>query len=516
VVCDRHQHTTGQGHINPTGKGHTTGGVVPKVDNKKYAVVHKDYVLDYTSPLQNVIMETESGDGGLTYRYSYGLQKENVVIYGIPNGAGSLLQKQTYPGGAQNIVKLYYHKDRLGSTDYLTDNIAGKVTSYATYDDFGELTAKAIVKMGVRMLDLVQEYTGHPFDQVLGLYYAKARMYDAQDRRFVAVDPVKGVITIPTTLVQYTYVLDNPIIYVDLLGLAVNPYDLIDWSKVRFITVGGVVRYSAIDIFKQLNGLVTDYSGTTGDVQLTYTYDSKSLILNYNVNNVPKNVFGSKINNRTFTGRLKAIKDRKDMTGAASSRDASLLYNSTTVWIDRETIKSYFQVVWCDSTIIDKQKYVMTYDELQKLSDSLEPFTGEKAFNDYVFTIIRNFCSINGYNWDTLSSTFRIAKGTHTAMAIGFVAGGVLLTWTGVSKVTSTAAALLGLGITLSVPDAGNYRIDIIVTEAVTSIGSGYPYDYYQLVAMNNNWDGDWDGKFVSYSGTLTNIMGPSTESYFI
>ncbi|MDR0296282.1 MAG: hypothetical protein LBH91_08965, partial [Prevotellaceae bacterium] len=150
VVCDRHTNTTGQGHINPTGKGHTTGGtmggVVPKVDNKKYAIVHKDYVLDYTSPLQNVIMETESGDGGLTYHYSYGLQKENVVIYGIPNGAGSLLQKQTYPGGAQNIVKLYYHKDRLGSTDYLTDNIAGKVTSYATYDDFGELTAKAIVK----------------------------------------------------------------------------------------------------------------------------------------------------------------------------------------------------------------------------------------------------------------------------------------------------------------------------------------------------------------------------------
>ena len=119
VVCDRHSNVTGNGHINPTGKGHTTGGTngatMPKIDNKKYAVVHKDYVLDYTSPLQNVLMETESGDSGLTYRYTYGLQKENVVIYGIPNGAGSLLQKQTYPNGAQNIVKLYYHQDRLGS-----------------------------------------------------------------------------------------------------------------------------------------------------------------------------------------------------------------------------------------------------------------------------------------------------------------------------------------------------------------------------------------------------------------
>jgi RHS repeat-associated protein len=229
VVCDRHTNTSGQGHINPTGKGHTTGGttggIVPKVDNKKYAVVHKDYTIDYTSPLQHVIMESESGDGGLAYRYSYGLQKENVVIYGIPNGAGSLLQKQNYPSlnKAENIVKLYYHQDCLGSTDYLTDNIAGKVTSYTTYDDFGELTAKAIVKMGVRMLDLVQEYTGHLFDQVLGLYYAKARMYDAQGWRFMAADLVAGNLRNSLTLNKYLYVLDNPLLYVDPFGL--EPFD---------------------------------------------------------------------------------------------------------------------------------------------------------------------------------------------------------------------------------------------------------------------------------------------------
>ena len=45
VVCDRHRHTTGQGHINPTGNGHTTGGtaggITPSID-KHQAVVHKD------------------------------------------------------------------------------------------------------------------------------------------------------------------------------------------------------------------------------------------------------------------------------------------------------------------------------------------------------------------------------------------------------------------------------------------------------------------------------------------
>ena len=65
--------------------------------------------------------------------------------------------------------------------------------------------------MGVRELDLVQDYTGHAYDMVLGIYYAKARMYDADDRRFMAVDPIKGYIANPATLVQYVYCLNNPI-----------------------------------------------------------------------------------------------------------------------------------------------------------------------------------------------------------------------------------------------------------------------------------------------------------------
>ena len=65
------------------------------------------------------------------------------------------MQGYTYPAaGTANVVKLYYHRDRLGSADYLTDNISGKVTSYLTYDDWGALTAKAVLKMGVHELDL--------------------------------------------------------------------------------------------------------------------------------------------------------------------------------------------------------------------------------------------------------------------------------------------------------------------------------------------------------------------------
>ena len=51
------------------------------------------------------------------------------------------------------------------------------------------------------------------------MYYAKARFYSADDKRFVAMDPIKGSITDPLSLVSYLYCVNNPLRYVDPLGL---------------------------------------------------------------------------------------------------------------------------------------------------------------------------------------------------------------------------------------------------------------------------------------------------------
>ncbi|MCL1835606.1 MAG: hypothetical protein FWG48_05540 [Oscillospiraceae bacterium] len=56
-------------------------------------------------------------------------------------------QTYTYPNGSADVVKLWYHHSRLGTTDFLTDNVQGKVTSYTAYDDWGTLTMKTIVKL---------------------------------------------------------------------------------------------------------------------------------------------------------------------------------------------------------------------------------------------------------------------------------------------------------------------------------------------------------------------------------
>jgi RHS repeat-associated protein len=54
---------------------------------------------------------------------------------------------------------------------------------------------------------------------VLGVYYAKARMYDAADKRWMAQDSIRGTVTWPLTLNRYVYVIDNPIRYIDPSGL---------------------------------------------------------------------------------------------------------------------------------------------------------------------------------------------------------------------------------------------------------------------------------------------------------
>ena len=182
------------------------------------SVIHKDYILDYTSSRINVIMEHEGGSGGLTYCYTYGLDRISAAVTGIESGAGGLSQTYYYPNGTEAIVKLWYHHDRLGTIDFLMDNVQGKVANYIAYDEWDAPASKTVLKMGARWLDLVTQYTVHPYDQVIGIYFAQARMYDAGDRRFMAVDPAKGSIAVPATLVQHVYVLDNPLKYIDPLG----------------------------------------------------------------------------------------------------------------------------------------------------------------------------------------------------------------------------------------------------------------------------------------------------------
>ena len=213
----------GKGHGNGNGQGNGNGaGDKPTGTTVgSFSTVVKQFVIDYTVETKDPLMEHEVN--GLDYRYVYGNERLSVNISPIPNGAGHIVESGTV--GQQ--IRLYYHQDLRGTVDYLTSPVSQKVESWTHYNEWGEITHNAVLKTGYRELDLVKNYTGHDFDAILNMYYAKARMYDAENRRFVALDPIMDgsrydiseQVTDPTMFVQYLYVQNNPLIWVDPLGL---------------------------------------------------------------------------------------------------------------------------------------------------------------------------------------------------------------------------------------------------------------------------------------------------------
>ena len=176
--------------------------------NQMITVV-KQFFPDYTRETLDPLVENEVG--GLEYRYVYGNERLSVNITGIENGAGSIVENG-------NQVRLYYHQDLRGTVDYLTSPVSQKIESWTHYNEWGEITHNAVLKCGQRQLDLVKNYTGHEYDAVLNLYFAKARFYDAENRRFISMDPVKGSVKDPISMVQYLYVKNAPLIYTDPTG----------------------------------------------------------------------------------------------------------------------------------------------------------------------------------------------------------------------------------------------------------------------------------------------------------
>jgi len=226
---------------------------------EKPEVVKTDYVIDYTrlGIDQRVLVKSEQD--GYDFRYTYGLDK--VKVYTTSEGSD---------WWGQNIHKCvnaaYVHTDRLGSVVNLSDE-HGRVTARADYTDWGEVRkyTDITVDQGFRRLLPEIIYATHEYDDVLNQFYAKARMYDAENKRFTAIDPIldpagydiRGYVTDPMMLVQYLYVKDNAVNRLD-------PHGLKTWG----IGYGGEVAL-LLDASASVE-LVYDDKGNYG-IAITYT-----------------------------------------------------------------------------------------------------------------------------------------------------------------------------------------------------------------------------------------------------
>ncbi|MBK8257907.1 MAG: VCBS repeat-containing protein [Polyangiaceae bacterium] len=135
--------------------------------------------------------------------------------------------------GGDNPGVTYLHADHLGSVDVITD-AQGKVTEKRSYDAFGQrrnptwgdptpASFSDSTNIG---------FTGHESDGEMGLINMKGRAFDPKLGRFLSTDPIVSNALMSQAWNPYSYVLGNPLAWVDRNGwepsLPVGPDGVVD------------------------------------------------------------------------------------------------------------------------------------------------------------------------------------------------------------------------------------------------------------------------------------------------
>jgi len=174
---------------------------------KKDAKFNADGTIDFEADSTTSIYvgggyeRIESTDGTTTHRYT--IQAGNNVIQ-IDRADGSSHDTPTY-----------LLTDNLGSTNIVIDKM-GNVEQVLGFDPWG-------MRLNVGDQSAVNSvtdrgYTGHEMDDETGLINMNARVYDPLIGRFMSADPVLPDAGNMQAFNRYSYVINNPLVYVDPTG----------------------------------------------------------------------------------------------------------------------------------------------------------------------------------------------------------------------------------------------------------------------------------------------------------
>ncbi len=168
-------------------------------------VVEDGLTTDWLYDGLNALLERDAS-GQTLARNTWGLS--------LGGGIGGLLSRR------QGNMDTVYHSDGRGDVVALTDSIGQAVHTYA-YDAFGNL----LVSTGsVRQ---PYQFSTKAVSPTAGLVYFGARDYDPTTGRFISPDPA-GFVDGPNL---YTYVANDPVNFIDPVGLAGVPLKLTDVKR---------------------------------------------------------------------------------------------------------------------------------------------------------------------------------------------------------------------------------------------------------------------------------------------
>lgn len=129
---------------------------------------------------------------------------------------GAATEKYIFAGPTRIALKnsggstYFYHGDHLGSTHLMT-NASGVKEEEVHYTPFGATASRS------GPVDVKHKYTGQELDTDVSLYHYKARYYDPVLGRFISPDWI-GFGASSQAANRYSYVLNNPIRYIDPTG----------------------------------------------------------------------------------------------------------------------------------------------------------------------------------------------------------------------------------------------------------------------------------------------------------
>lgn len=159
-------------------------------------VYERDYVIDYTSFENDDLYVYAMGNGQLEY--------EQLHVY-----AGSERIEQFTERGNGNWERtLYVHEDVMGNTRYYTKT-NGQSFAELEYDAWGMPASPNKLLNNDHGNYVFATFTGHIYDTTLDMYFAEARFYDAGNRQWLSIDPVKDGLN------WYLYCYANPQKYFD-------------------------------------------------------------------------------------------------------------------------------------------------------------------------------------------------------------------------------------------------------------------------------------------------------------
>jgi|GEM_PF-780127 len=158
-----------------------------------------------------------TSEGTINYFYD-----GDRVLYET-NGDNQVLREYSYDDKGRPISMtkgdstFYYLFNYRGDVVALTDTNGHEVASY-TYDAWGNILSES----GEISDENPYRYAGYRYDELTKLYYLKARYYNPENGVFLAHDPIRGELNNPISQNGYNYGNNNPVMYIDSTGTAVE------------------------------------------------------------------------------------------------------------------------------------------------------------------------------------------------------------------------------------------------------------------------------------------------------